>query len=304
MIMQRTGDHNQKKEVFMPPAKYAVVMFILVLFAPRLAAEESYKDRYLKLLGDGRFSELKILLEEWEKKEPENPEMHIGFFNYYCNLDMITEPTMGRMPDGRYGFYNKRVYNKDNVYKGITYLDKDLTFSPNRLDIYWGKIELLFEIEDFNAAGETLFHVIEISPNYNASWALGDNKPVNNGKVYFLDYIYRYYDILMNAPSNDAATALIKCTKLQMKLYPESTFAYNILAVYYILQSEYETALDYLLAAEKADGTDCIILINIGRLYAEMKNNVQAKDYLDKVIRIGSAEEKRQAQYYIDQYNL
>ena len=132
----------------------------------------------------------------------------------------------------------------------------------------------------------------------------GDNKPVNDGKDYFLGYISRYYETFLNSPSDDAANALINCTQLQMKMYPESTFAYNILSVYYIYRNEYETALDYLLAAEKADGNDCIILLNIGRLYAEMKDTVKAKAYFDKTLRIGDAKFKKQAEYYIEQYNL
>jgi hypothetical protein len=284
--------------------KYAFIGFLFVMPVCHLAAQESYKDQYLRLLRNGQFNELKALLEKWEKAEPANPELYIGFFNYYCNLDAAEGTAMGKMPDGRYGVYAKREYNKKNVYEGIKYLDKGLAFAPNRLDMHWGKIELLFEIEDFKGAGETLFNVIEMSSKYNASWALGDNKPVDNGKNYFLGYVSRYYETLLNSPSDDAANALINCAQLQIKTYPESTFAYNILAVYYIYRDEYETALDYLLTAEKADGNDYVILINIGRLYAEMKDNVKAKAYFDKTIRIGDAAAKKQAKSLIAYYKL
>jgi tetratricopeptide (TPR) repeat protein len=251
---------------------------------------------------------LKILLEKWEKTEPANPEVYIAYFNYYCNLDAKESVATGEMPDGSYGLYSTWEYNKNNVYEGIKYLDKALPLLPNRLDMYWGKMEALLAIEDYKAAGETLSALIEISPEYNDSWALGGGRPVNDGEVdgerYFLDYINRYYSAFLNEPSGEAANALTSCAGRQIKTYPESTYAYNMLAVYYIYQNSYETALEYLLMAEKADGSDCIVLLNIGRLYAETGNNAEAKAYLNKVITAGDAEEQDTARYYLDEYNL
>jgi tetratricopeptide (TPR) repeat protein len=270
--------------------------------------QENYKEQYLDLLHNERFSELKILLEKWEKTEPVNPEMYIACFNYYCNLDAKESVITGEMPDGRYGLYSKWEYNKDNVYEGITYLDKALPLLPNRLDMYWGKMEALLAIEDYKVAGETLSALIEISPKYNDSWSLGGGRVVNDGEAdgerYFLDYINRYYSTFLNEPSDEAANALTSCASQQIKTYPKSVYAYNTLAVYYIYQNNYETALEYLLMAEKADGGDCIVLLNIGRLYAEMGNNAEAKEYLNKVITAGDAKEQDTARYYLEEYNL
>jgi tetratricopeptide (TPR) repeat protein len=66
------------------------------------------------------------------------------------------------------------------------------------------------------------------------------------------------------------------------------------------MRGDIENALKCLLDAEKIDDTDCIILINIGRMYGWVKNIDKAKEYLNKAIEIGSSAEKEQAQYYLD----
>jgi hypothetical protein len=42
------------------------------------------------------------------------------------------------------------------------------------------------------------------------------------------------------------------------------------------------------LAAEKINNMDCIILINIGRMYIELNNSIKAREYLNKVLEIGN----------------
>jgi tetratricopeptide (TPR) repeat protein len=286
--------------------KYRFAVFIFVLFGSCLSTQGNYQEKYLELLEDERFGELKILLGKWEKSEPVNLEMYIAYFNYYCNLDLTETLTTETLPDGSYEVYRVWEYNKNNVYKGITYLDKALAIIPARLDIYWGKIEALFVIEDYKTAGETLSALIEISPKYNDSWVLGSGKKLGDseGESYLLEYINQYYATFLDDLSPEAANALINCATQQIKTYPGSTYAYNILAVYYLYRDDRDTALEYLLTAEQADSGDCIILLNIGRLYAEMQNNAKANEYFSKVLKIGDAEERDTARQYLDEYNL
>lgn len=58
------------------------------------------------------------------------------------------------------------------------------------------------------------------------------------------------------------------------------------------------------LAAEKINNMDCIILINIGRMYIELNNSIKAREYLNKVLEIGNVNERRVAEYYLErQFN-
>jgi tetratricopeptide (TPR) repeat protein len=284
--------------------KKGVCFFLVCVFCQAyLIAQTNFKDTYLELLQSGRFDDLKILLENWENSEPQNPEMFIGYFNYYVNKS--AEVRMSTyVENGRHFFGPKKYYSHGDVYDGINYLDKALGCAPNRLDIYWGKIEILMEIGDYTQAGETLYNLIGLSPEYNNNWLLGNGRTVQNGEQYFLNYINRYYDRMLYADMPGVRDIIKRCAEKQIEIYPHSIYGYNILAMYHMMVEETEAALNQLLLAETINDSDCTILINIGRLYGEMGNREKSKEYLSKVSGIGNAEERRRAQYYIDQFGL
>ncbi|MDR2842565.1 MAG: hypothetical protein LBV52_05135 [Spirochaetaceae bacterium] len=275
-------------------------MVIMLAGIQAVFAQDNYKETYLQLLRDGKYDELKTWLAKWEKAEPKNPEMFIGYFNYYANRSKREQPTMGQMPNGMYGLYNAVSYDPSDIKKGISYLDKGLKFTPNRLDMYYGKIDSLFAIKDYESAGKALYHLIGISPKYNETWLLGGNRPAPGGEMYFLQYIGGYFSEFFNIGTDDALEQAKKCSEYEIKIYPNSTRGYNVLAIYYIMRGNIENALKHLQDAEKVDDTDCVILVNIGEAYVRLKNIDKAQEYLNRVMKIGSDIEKRQAQYYLN----
>ncbi|GMO28831.1 MAG: tetratricopeptide repeat protein [Termitinemataceae bacterium] len=280
--------------------QFFFLFITMLIISNSIFAQDDYKYKYLELLRAGKYDDLKTLLVKWEKAEPKNPEMFIGYFNYYANRNKTEQAVMGQMQDGRYGMFNDIIYNSNDVKAGIGYLDKGLKYVPNRLDIHYGKIDAFFAIKDYESAGKTLYNLIAISPKYNATWMLEDNKSVEDGQKYLLGYISQYFDKFFWVGTNVALEQAITCSECEIKTYPENTRGYNILATAYIEAGDPEKAIKYLLDAEKVDNTDCIILINIGIVYGKLKNIDKAKEYFNKAIKIGNDVEKNQAQYYLD----
>ncbi len=68
------------------------------------------------------------------------------------------------------------------------------------------------------------------------------------------------------------------------------------LGVSYLMEDNYNKALDPLLAAEKKSPQDEIILANIAYVYTNLKKNKKAIQYYEKVIRFGSDDAKRFAE--------
>jgi tetratricopeptide (TPR) repeat protein len=278
-------------------------LFFLVIwqiYGIKSYAEENYKNRYLELLRSNQYDELILWLERWERAEPQNPEMCIGFFNYYVRTG--SERGTGTIwENGRLIYGPKTIYRIENVNKGIEYLDRGLRFTPNRLDMYWGKIELLMEIDDYTRAAQILYDLIETSPRYNNEWLLGDNRHIQDGTEYFLNYILRYFVKCteVNIPASMEMARI--CAEKLIEVYPNRVYGYNNMGNYYIAGRRFGEALNCFLAAERINNTDCIILINIGRMYIELNNAIKAREYLNKVLEIGNANERRAAQYYLDQ---
>jgi tetratricopeptide (TPR) repeat protein len=287
-------------EVFMYKKIAVFLLLGLNFFVINSYADDNYKDRYLSLLRNEQYAELKLLLEQWEIAEPQNSEMYIGFFNYYVHTGAVQGSGIMQDGDGRLVLGPTVSYKSENVYKGIEYLDKGLAFAPNRLDMYWGKIELLMEIGDYAKAGEILYNLIGLSPGYNNNWRLGDNRPVQDGENYFLGYIMRYFAKCIEIKTSESLEIAKKCSEKIMETYPQSTYGYNILGNYYTAIDNFEEALKIFLLAEGIDNTDCIVLINIGIMYIEKNSSEKARDYFNRVLRLGNENEKRQAQYYLD----
>jgi tetratricopeptide (TPR) repeat protein len=281
-------------------SKKLFLVVILQFCLLNVFADGKYHEKYLELLQAGNFDELKLLLAEWEKAEPKNPEMFIGYFNYYVRsgAENVTEV----FSDGGRQFLGSRIqYNNENVYTGIQYLDRGLAAAPDRLDMYWGKIEMLMEINDFAKAGDTLYDLIGLSPKYNKKWRLANNRSVPDGKEYFLEYINRYFTRCTDKNTEDSMNVAKRCSEREIEVYPKNTYGYNNLAIYYVYSDNTQEALKTLLRAETVNGKDCIILLNIGRLYIGLDNKDKAREYFNKVLKIGTPEEKRGAEYFLGQ---
>lgn len=71
------------------------------------------------------YQSMEKLLIDWEKECPDDPEMLIGYFNYYVNRNLDMFPATGRAYDGKYyGAYLQKNFNNEDVIKGISFLDK------------------------------------------------------------------------------------------------------------------------------------------------------------------------------------
>lgn len=157
------------------------------------------KDIYLDLLNNNKLSELKIHLEKWEKKEPTNPEMFIGYFNYYIRKGSKSGVSIDKYPKGEkqlaitdpktgeiIGYMNdSTIYNYEDIKQALIYINKGLTYTPDRLDMHFGKIHILGEIKDYNTQCISLINVLELSTKNKNKWLWSDNEKIPDGENFF-----------------------------------------------------------------------------------------------------------------------
>ncbi len=267
------------------------------------------------MLKQQKYQELFIHLEKWEKEDPENPELFIAYFNYYLARNYasgifidtekkgpgpvleIKDPKTGE----GVGSINESVsYNQEDVIKSLEYLDKSLVYAPDRLDIYFGKIHVLNEIGSYKNAGETLANAINRAGINKSKWLWSNNKPVNDGKNFFINNVQDYYVVWFNSKTEIGLNYVKLCSEMQIEIFPDNIIAYNNLATYYSINKQYNDALEYFLKAQQIDPDDCIVLINIGLIYLKLDNPKSAKKYFEQVTAIGNEKEKKYAQSIID----
>jgi tetratricopeptide (TPR) repeat protein len=285
----------------------SIMVFIALFFCQNgimeLTAQSNsidYKRTYLDLLNYNKLDELFIHLQKWEMTENGNPEMYIAWFNYYIRLGSSSGIVMGKMNDGRYGIYDQTNYLKENVYKGIEYLDKGLKNNKNRLDIYFGKISILNKINDYQKAGEEVIKILQLSKEIGNAWLWSDNVNVDDGERVFINSLGDYYSVWINAGTEISLDQVKICSMKQIGLYPQYIETYNYLSIYYLINKDYNNAIQYLEKALTINRSDCIILINLGRAYMAIENNTKAKECFTKVLSVGNDEDRKYAQSYLD----
>ena len=278
-------------------------------------SDKNYQETYIDLFDAEKYVETLAHLQLWENAEPDNPEMFIAYFNYYIarnrfsgiSIDReqkgsgptmeITDPQTGEI----LGYLNDSVqYNTEDIFTAIEYLDRGLDMYPDRLDMHFGKIHILNETGYYKMAGGELFATLEISKRVNNNWAWADNGKITNGELFFVSSIQDYYRFWLNAETKEAYDQIKLCTEKQIELYPGNIYGYNYLAIYYLMNEQFQAGLEYLLQAEIIAPNDCIVLENIGRTYMNMNNNQKAEEYFRKILEVGNEQDKMYAQYYLD----
>jgi len=278
-------------------SKEPVVAVSETLDSAKVDTTEVFRDpeALRDLRKEGKFDELHKQLQMWEAKEPNNLEMFVAYFNYYVNRKMTSQIMLGED-----ALYESRKFDKDDVVVAVGYLDKGLKIAPNRLDMRMGKIYILNEIERYEDAGNELYAALEASKKIDNKWLWRDNEEFGGGEKGFLSAAQGHYDLWFDKGTEAALKQFKRCTEKQIELYPEDVFAYNNMAGYYYAKKETQKVLEYLLQAELKAPNDCVVLLNIGKIYLEKEDKEKAKKYFTKVLDIGDEEEKDIAKYFLE----
>jgi tetratricopeptide (TPR) repeat protein len=276
------------------------VAFIIALLNISCQSKEiDYKGKYETLSKDKKYDELEKHLQAWEAKEPNNPEMYIAYSNYYINRNISSGVSVYRDPTGDY-IEPSMQFNNDDVAAAVKKLDKALNIAPNRLDIRFGKVYILNEIEHYKAAGVELLATLEFSKKIDNNWLWANNEKIRDAESFFWEKVNGYYGSWFNKGTEEAMEQLKLCAEKQKELYPKNIFAYNFLGAYYGIRKQREEALKYFLQAETIDPNDYVVLSNIAETYLEMDNKQKAKEYFTKILKIGNEEYKEGAEYFMN----
>ena len=275
------------------------ILIILLLITNVLFSNN--KDIYLKLLKNKDFSKLIIHLENWEKIDPKNPEVFIGYFNYFISKDRVSGISIDKKPKGEtelvitdpkteeiVGYFNDSTfYNYEDIKQALLYINKGISYNPNRLDMHFGKIHILGEIKDYKNQSISLINLFELSIQNKNQWYWSDNEKITDGKNFLISNIQDYYSTWFNENTDESLESIKNTSIKQIKLYPSNIYGYNNFATYYLVKKQYNKALNILLKAEKINNKDIIIIFNIANCYKDLNNKEMAKIYYEKAIQIG-----------------
>ena len=273
--------------------KKSIVLFFILLVSFRIFAD--YKSEYDNLLSARNLEGIAALLPKWEKAEPKNPELYIAYFNYYLlkgqrsthSLDTYKKDNSNSLAlvdqktNQIAGYLNNNIwYEKEDVDKALSYLEKGLKFGKSRLDMYFGRIHILGEIGEYEKQSQKIIEVLKLGKEINHKWLWSMNEviPASESERIFLVSINDYYKALLQKSEPKTFLAAEKACAAQLKLYPKDVEVHNYLALAYIGQGKIQEALNVLLKADKLAKEDYTILFNMASCYETLKQYDKAKE--------------------------
>jgi tetratricopeptide (TPR) repeat protein len=114
-----------------------------------------------------------------------------------------------------------------------------------------------------------------------------------------LGTIQSYQVQLYNTGDDSLLNDMGKIASAVLKYYPDHIESLSNLSVVYLLQKEYEKALEILLRAEKINPEDYIILSNIAQAYKLKGDSVNSIKYYKLTIKYGDDQAKQFAKEQI-----
>lgn len=269
---------------------------------------QGYYERFKKLSGDKDSVGQKGLLQEWEKKDSNDPELYTCYFNYYVQKSMSEMIRLDATPGaGRdlqvtdsinqvVGYiYGETSYNPKYLKLAFEIVDKGIAKFPDRLDMRFGKVHMLGEISNYESFTDEIVKSIDYSARNKNNWKWTMNESVKEPKDFLLDNIQTYINRLFDLGDGQAQN-IRRIAETTLKCYPDHVISLSNLGISYIFESNYTKALEPLLAAEKKSPKDHIILGNIAYVYANLKDSRKAIEYYEKVIQFGDDNSRRFAE--------
>ncbi len=294
-----------------------IISFLLILCVTNLYAQD-FKTEFLKHFKSGDTESQFRLLEEWESKKPNDPELFVSYFNYYFVKSGEEIITLGaeKPIDGDYlslsdslenqvGYIGSEIrYNPNDFKKSIEWIDRGIKAYPDRLDMRFGKIYVLKETENWKEFSEEIIKSIQHSAKIQNKWLWTDDENNEMTDHDFLLFIQNYQIDLFNTENDDLLIFVRNIAEEALKYYPESVENLTNMAISYLFVDEFDNALPYLLKAEKIDPKDIIVLGNIGHTYFLMNEKQKSIEYYQKIIQHGNEEDVEFAKQKIQELKI
>lgn len=289
--------------------KFASILTI-TLIAFSVNAQNYHKEFQDSFQNGDEAKQLEIL-QEWKRNSPNDAELHTSLFNYYFHesKDEIVILNSGTPPKDEKvlvlkdsvnqiaGFIGSQInYEESSLKKAFEAINNGIELYPNRLDMRFGKIYVLGQINDWSSFTKEIIETVNYSAKNNNQWTWTYNEKRDNGKEFFLSCLQDYQMQLYNTMNDNLLKNMQEISETVLSYYPNHIESLSNLSIGYLVSKQYDKALVSLLKAEKFNPEDFIVLGNIAYAYKESGDTENAITYYNKVIEFGDSQAKLQAE--------
>ena len=270
--------------------KKLIIALLVGIFSIMNIYGKDFENEFLKSFKDNDFDSCFKLLKEWERAEPDNLEINIYYFNYYFQRNAKHTMTMGQMPDGRYGLYDKVEYDLKDVEKSVSYFDKILKVQPNRFDVRANRCSVYVQTEQYDKACDALVDLIKYSKINNNDWRWSKNKTLEEcglpkGENLLFNVINECFPEICNL-FEENKEGVRKLIEAELKFYPDNTWGLNHASAYYRKIGNHKKSIEILSHAVQIDPNDYILVGNLGYAYELDEDYLNAKKWYEYMLKM------------------
>ena len=288
-----------------------ITLLFLTTFSILAFGQTNY-EKFKTLFKKNDTTKIKSLFTDWEKANPNDPELYTSAINYYFSNSKQEIISLDKEQNSKESFHftdssgkvagyiNSNLgYNPDKLSKAIKYATTGIDKFPNRLDIRFGKCYIFQQIGDYDNFTKEVIKTVGYSQVNKNKWLWTENKKQDGGENFMLETIQSYLKQLYDTEDDNLLPNMIKIGEATLKYYNNNVEILSTTSVALMLTKSYDKAIEYLKQAETINPKDFIVLNNIAQGYKLKGDKANAIKYYELTEKYGDEQAKQQARQNI-----
>lgn len=288
-----------------------IALALLLLWGVAYGQDDVYESFY-EALENEYLPQMVSSIRQIQASGDKSPERYIAEFNYFFYIsdksegpvhlstelpedeDVISSFELRDSTGNVSGYiYGVSRYDSALSDSGIAIISQGIELYPYRLDMRLGKIYALGKYKRWEDFYNEIMSMLDYTEKHHDSWQYPDeDEPMGhiiiNSVLGYEKKLFEQYEKKKDANVNDVVILgyIRDIATKTLKVYPESFYFMNIMAVSFNIEKDYSNALKWLKKAEAINPKDVIVLLNIADTYYNLGDRAHDRKYLKKVLKL------------------
>ncbi|WP_353128638.1 tetratricopeptide repeat protein [Parapedobacter pyrenivorans] len=252
----------------------------LLFLLPALTIAQTYSKRFEEVFNRQDSAGQRQLLAEWQANKPLDADLQVAYFNFYKQ---------------RYEQEADSLIQEGLVSEAFSHIDSGIKAFPNRLDMRFDRISLLWNLGNYSDYKETILALLEQHDVIKGGWLWKNNSSLINATDFLLKYVDNYVVQLYNLDDESLHPYMDEIANRVLISHPRHVPSLSNLAITALYHEDYPTAIEHLTKALSIEAENTSVLSNLAFAYVQVGNTEKAIAYYEQMAKYGDSQTKAYA---------